>query len=267
MTATVQQFREGSLSVSVYTSEKAMGDAAGARAAAELSRLLDFKDSVRVMFAAAPSQECTLAALSRAEGIDWSRVEAFHMDEYVGLGAEAPQSFANWLDSRVFRKLPFRTVHRLGVPGIDPDDVKAVRAESQRYAALLDSAPLDLVLAGIGMSTHLAFNDPPVRFDGEPSVRVVELGQTSRTQQVEEGLFPALENVPRRAWTVTMTCLLSAGSIVCTVPGKHKRDAVKRTLECPVSGDVPASALRVHPCAALFLDEDSFPGRKHEGSR
>ncbi|TDD19086.1 glucosamine-6-phosphate deaminase [Kribbella turkmenica] len=226
-----------------------MGAAAAAAAAESLRGLIQAQGSARMVLAAAPSQLHTLAALSVAEGIDWSRVEAFHMDEYVGLPPETEQRFGGWLRRHFTDKV------RLHV--IDPDGGADPAPEAARYAELVTAAPIDMVLAGIGVNGHLAFNEPPADFTTSDVVQVVALDDTSRMQQVDEGLFPELDSVPTHAWTLTVPFLLSAREIFCMVSGAAKREAVRRTLAGPVDPAVPATALHTHPRTRLFVDQEA----------
>lgn len=236
-----------------FPTRREMGVAAAAEAAQVLRQALTAAPVARAVFAAAPSQAEMLDVLA-SHDLDWSRIEAFHMDEYVGLPADAPQLFGPWLERRLFRRVPFRAVHLLR-PG---DGVEACCAA---YAALLDTAPLDLVCLGIGVNGHLAFNDPPVADLADPlDVKPVQLDETCRQQQVDDGAFPALADVPREAVTLTVPRLLRAERLVCTVPGPAKRAAVRAALHGPVGTACPASALRLHDACALFLDADSTPG-------
>ncbi|KAE8764824.1 glucosamine-6-phosphate deaminase [Georgenia thermotolerans] len=232
-----------------------MGAAAAADVAAELRARLARQPEVRMVFAAAPSQQEMLDRLVAAEGIDWRRVTAFHMDEYLGLAPEAPERFARWLDVALFGRVPFGAVHRLD-PGGDPE------GEAARYSALLAEAPLDVVCLGIGQNGHLAFNDPPVADLEDPlAVKVVDLDESCRRQQVDDGCFPSLDRVPRRAITLTIPRLLDAARLFCVVPGSAKRVAVRAALTEPVGPAHPATALRTHPDVTLYLDADSAPER------
>ncbi len=202
------------------------------------------------MFAAAPSQGEMLAALRCEPDLDWSRVTAFQMDEYIGLPTEAPQSFGNWLSRTFFDHLPLGKVHLLE-PGSDPN------AECGRYTGLVAEAPLDLVLLGIGTNGHLAFNDPPADLNDPVAVKIVNLDQMCRQQQVLDGCFGSLEEVPRTAVTVTIPTLLSGEELFCCVPGHLKVQAVQAALESPISGICPATALRMHPRCTIYLDPES----------
>jgi len=239
------------LQAKVYVDRAALGRAAGEAAAAKLKELIA-KKPVSVIFAAAPSQNEFLETLVAAKGIDWSRVTAFHMDEYVGLPGTAPQSFGRWLRDRIFDKVKPGKVHYL--EGMAKDSAK----ECARYGKLLQESPPDVTCMGIGENGHLAFNDPPVADFNDPhAVKVVELDLASRKQQVNDGCFSALEQVPRTAMTLTIPTLLSAPWIFCMVPGPRKAPAVKRTLEGTIATECPATVLRRHDRAVLFLDKDS----------
>ncbi|HZE95896.1 MAG TPA: glucosamine-6-phosphate deaminase [Planctomycetota bacterium] len=239
------------LQAMVYVDRAALGRAAGEAAAARLRELIA-KKPVSVIFAAAPSQNEFLETLVAAKGIDWGRVTAFHMDEYVGLPGSAPQSFGRWLRERIFDKVKPGAVHTLD--GM----AKGAAQECARYGALLKQSPPDITCMGIGENGHLAFNDPPVAdFDDPEAVKVVELDLASRKQQVNDGCFAALDAVPKTAMTLTIPTLLSAPWIYCMVPGPRKAPAVKRTLEGTIATDCPATILRNHERAVLYLDKDS----------
>ena len=240
------------IAVSVHLTREALGLAAGALAARMLRDALEQHPRATVMLAAAPSQAATLAALAAAPDVDWSRVSAFHMDEYLGLDPEAAQGFGTWLERSFVSRVPSMSFHRMSVTG-DP------QVEAEAYAARLPSGPFDLVLLGLGVNGHLAFNDPPARFDDPQDTRVVELDDVSRRQQVDEGHFATLHDVPRSAITVTIPRLLRARHIVASVPGAAKRDAVRAALTAPLGPDHPGTALRTHPDVALFLDDESAP--------
>ncbi len=205
---------------------------------------------VRMVFAAAPSQSQMLASLLREPGIDWARVTAFHMDEYIGLPDHAPQRFAHWLEQAFFNHVPLAKVHLIQ-PGSDPE------AACRAYAAELAEAPIDFVLLGIGTNGHLAFNDPPADLNDPQAVKVVDLDRMCREQQVHDGCFVTLEEVPRKAITLTIPTLLAGHELFCSVPGSHKAAAVKAMLESPISGDCPATALRTHPRCDVYLDHES----------
>jgi len=223
----------------------------GASAAGSVARTIraaiQARGEARIVLASAPSQEEMLANLVTDESVDWSRVHAFHMDEYVGLPYGHPRSFAQWLHDRLPRTA-LGSFHPLR-PGADP------AAEAHRYAALLADGPIDLTCLGIGVNGHIAFNEPgDTRFDDPVAVRVVALDEASRRQQVDEGLFDSVPEVPTHAVTLTVPALLRAGTIVVTVHGRHKAAAVATALTGPVDPACPASALRTHPAVVWHLD-------------
>lgn len=241
----------GSLRVVVLPDRAALGAAAGAYAARRLRALLAERARVRVIFAAAASQLETLAQLAREPDIDWARVDAFHLDEYVGLPAGHPQGFGRWLQDRVWDAVRPGRVERM-----DGGNPEGPEAEAARYGALLADGGIDLALLGIGENGHVAFNDPHVADFHDPLVvKPVRIDATSRHQQVRDGAFERVEDVPTLALTVTMSALLASRVISLAVPGTQKAPAVAATLDGPISTDCPASALRDHADATLFLDE------------
>ena len=237
------------MNTEIFASRLEMGIAAAEAAAKFLRSSLREQEVVHAVFAAAPSQNEMLAALREAEDIDWQRVVAFHMDEYIGLDPDAPQRFAAFLKERLFDRLPFREVHL-----IEPEKNEPIK----HYERLLKSAPIDLVCLGIGENGHLAFNDPPVADFDDPSwVKIVELEEACRQQQVNDGCFASIDAVPRQAITLTIPALLSGRRLICTVPGLTKREAVRRTLNDSISTSCPATILRNHAGCTLFLDRES----------
>lgn len=228
-----------------------MGQAA-ARAVAETIRtLLLSQKEVNIIFAAAPSQNEFLAALI-IEQIEWNRVNAFHMDEYIGLDMTDEQSFARFLYDHLFSRVSFKSVHYLN--GKAPDD----KAECTRYEELLKTFPTDIVCMGIGENCHIAFNDPPVADFNDPlAVKKVLLEESCRLQQVNDGCFPSLDEVPRNALTLTIPTLMQAPHIFVIVPGERKARAICHTLYSAIDEQYPSTILRKHSHAELFLDKDS----------
>jgi len=238
------------LTAYVYPSRIAMGQAAGKAAAVAIDRILAEKEYANVVFAAAPSQNEMLEALL-AQKVDFSRVRAFHMDEYVGLGMADAQSFARYLSDHLFSKASFAEVHY--IPAKDGGD-----AACDAYSALLTEYPPDVVCMGIGENGHIAFNDPPVADFNDPKpVKTVELDPICRMQQVHDGCFPTLDAVPKFAVTLTVPALMGAKHLICTVPAATKASAVEKMLYGPYGESCPATALRHHDSAVLFLDPDS----------
>jgi glucosamine-6-phosphate deaminase len=241
-----------SLNVEIHPDRASMGAAAAKRAASILRRAISDKGFARVILASAPSQDEVLAALTAAPELDWSRVTIFHMDEYVGLTGEDPASFRKYQSRHVLSQVHPAAFH--GIRGEAPD----VFEECLRYARLLAEAPIDLVCMGIGENGHIAFNDPPVAdFQDTMAVKVVDLDDACRRQQVNDGCFPDFDAVPRQAITLTCPTLMSARALVCVVPGPRKAAAVKATLHDPVTTACPATILRHHPSAVLYLDSAS----------
>lgn len=241
------------LRVVVAPDRAAMGAAAAAHAAERLRAILAETPRARVIFAAAASQQDFLDALAELPDIDWARVDAFHLDEYVGLPQGDPRSFGRWLGDHIWSRVRPGRVELLDGGNPDPD------AECTRYGALLDDGGIDLALIGIGENGHLAFNDPHVAdFDDPLTVKPVEIDETSRRQQVRDGAFADFDDVPRLALTVTMSAILASRAISVVVPGAQKAQAVQRTLEGPIVTACPASALRLHPDTVLFVDQPAF---------
>lgn len=248
------------LAVEIYRTRQDMGSAAGAAVAGKVRELLSKQESVTMVFAAAPSQNEFLEALSIEPGVDWSRVVAFHLDEYIGLPDDAPQRFVWYLKEHIFERVNPGKVYYLNGNPISPAE------ECERYSRLLKEHPLDIACIGIGENGHIAFNDPPFADFADPhAVKVVELDEKSRLQQVHDGCFSSLDQVPTHALTMTVPAIMSAHWLYCMVPGPTKREAVKRALEGEISTECPASILRTHDNATLFLDLDSAAGLKGSG--
>jgi glucosamine-6-phosphate deaminase len=240
------------LQVKLFSNRREMGKAAGQSVDEKMREILKTKRSLSIVFASAPSQKEFLEELGQTPGIDWDKVRAFHLDEYVGLSDKAPERFGHFLRVRLFEKVRPGNVYYLN--GMAGD----LEAECKRYAGLLRDHPLDIACIGIGENGHLAFNDPPFADFQDPLlVKIVKLDLVSRQQQVHDGCFKNLQEVPQRAITLTISAILSAKFIYCMVPAQSKAEAVKRTLEGPVSKECPASILRKHENAVLFLDRES----------
>ena len=206
-----------------------------------------------MIFAAAPSQNDVLASLIEYTDIDWSRINAYHMDEYIGLSEDLrDRSFSTYLKEHIFDRVPFGSVNLINSTATDS------AAECLRYTKLLRENPTDIVVMGIGENGHIAFNDPWIaKFDDSETVKVVPLDEVCRNQQVNDGCFESIDLVPTHAITLTCPTLFAGGSLFCIVPAKTKAQAVKRTLEGEISEDCPATVLRRHTSAALYLDGDS----------
>lgn len=247
----MRTFSIQNLHVEQHDSRIAMGEAAGRKGAEILARLLQEKEEVRIMFGAAPSQNEMLDELVR-HPLDWERVVAFHMDEYTGLSDGDSACFSSYLKQHIANRVPFKELHFLQSDALD------VQAECIRYAFLLRSCPIDLCFLGVGENGHLAFNDPHIAFfNDSETVKLVQLDQKCRLQQVHDGCFPDLDAVPTHAMTVTIPALMRSRHMVCTVPGPAKAQAIKSMLEGEIAEVCPASILRTHRSAYLFIDTDA----------
>jgi len=245
----------GRLRAEVFPSRPMMGLAAGRAVAEAIRDLLARFGRAAVVFASAPSQNEFLAALRQEPGIEWRKLTAFHLDEYVGIGPEHPASFRRFLVDRLFTHVTVAAFH--GLDGQAPD----LAAECARYATLLRQAGPALAILGVGENGHLAFIDPPVcDFAEVADVRVVALDEPCRRQQVNDGCFPSLSEVPRTALSLTVPFLMRVPRVVAIVPGPAKRAAIQAAIEGPVTTACPASILRRHRDATLFLDDDSAAG-------
>jgi glucosamine-6-phosphate deaminase len=244
-------FRADELAVRVFATERELGEAAAADASDAIRAAVDQRGRANVMLATGNSQFAFLDALTARADVPWDRVTGFHMDEYVGMDATHPASFARYMRERLVEVVRPRAFHCV-------DGTNDVSAECGRYSDLLRAHPLDLCCLGVGENGHLAFNDPPFAdFDDAHDVKEVELEDASRHQQVGEGHFATLDDVPRTAITVTIPALLRARRVLAVVPEARKADAVRTALEGPIAADCPASVLRRSPQATLFLDQAS----------
>jgi glucosamine-6-phosphate deaminase len=249
------QFRVDSLAVAVYEDRPQVGRAAALAVARAIGARQAESGRAHVVFAAAPSQNEFLASLVAHRELDWTRVVGFHMDEYLGLGADHPASFRRYLQERLFRLV-----------GLAGDRLRLIAGEQAdrplrtclAYEDALRAEPAHVVCAGIGENGHLAFNDPPVADFADPVlVKVVRLDAASRAQQFHDSSFDRLDDVPAHAYTLTIPALLAAPVVSVVVPGPRKADAVLATLRGPIQESCPATALRRHPGARLYLDRDS----------
>lgn len=248
----MREFKRDQLTVKVSASRKELGETAAADVSAMIQKLQKEKENLNLIFAAAPSQNEFLKALAEDPAIDFTRITAYHMDEYIGLPADAPQAFGNFLKEHIFGQCPFNAIYYIN--GCNPDP----EAECLRYAELLRKVHIDIVLMGIGENGHIAFNDPPVAdFQDKKLIKIVELEEKCRQQQVNDGCFESLEQVPTHAMTLTIPELMSADYHFCMVPTRLKAPAVRDTIEGPIKETCPASILRTAKNACLYLDEDS----------
>jgi len=247
----MKEFIKDNLKVEVLGSRHLMGIAAANAVAKKIIELLKTKQFVSIIFAAAPSQNEFLDELLKHD-IDWTRIRAFHMDEYLNLDANAPQGFGNFLKERLFGKVSFKAVHYLNGNAADAEQ------ECLRYADLLSQFPPDIVCLGIGENTHLAFNDPHVADFNDPLlVKIVDLDNACRVQQVNDGCFARIEDVPTHALTLTIPALINTPFAFAVVPGEKKAVAVGHTINAEISEKYPSTILRRHPNAVLFVDDKS----------
>lgn len=232
----------------IYPTKREMGPAAAELAGRHLRDAIAARGSANLILATGASQFEMLAALV-AQPVDFSKVTAFHLDEYVGLAESHPASFRKYLKERFVAKAPsLKEFHYINTEG-DPT------AECRRVGDILRRHPIDVACVGIGENAHLAFNDPPADFETTEPYIVVELDEACRRQQLGEGWFETLDAVPHRAVSMSIRQILASRCIICTVPDKRKARAVRDTLESQVSNMVPASILNTHDDCHLFLDE------------
>jgi glucosamine-6-phosphate deaminase len=239
------------IDVQIFADKCALGAAAAGFVAGQLGRAIVARGEAAVVFATGASQYEFLDALREVGGVDWPRITAFHLDEYLGLPAHHPASFRRYLRERLFDDLPFGAIHLIEGDGADP------AGECRRYGGLLARHEIDLACIGIGENGHLAFNDPPADFHAPELVHVVSLDAACRRQQVGEGHFAAIEDVPGQALSLSIPAIMSARTISCVVPDARKAEAVRCALEGEVSPRCPASVLRRHGDCHLFLDVHS----------
>jgi glucosamine-6-phosphate deaminase len=248
----LREFQADKARVYIHPTKMDTSIAAAAEAASILRGTVEKKGSARVIVATGNSQLDMIQALVEAPGVDWSRVEVFHMDEYVGISDQHPASFHLWLKTRLVDVVHPGKVNFMNGQAAD------LPAECERYAALLHSAPVDLCFIGFGENGHIAFNDPGVADFNDPlAVKCVTMDEPCRRQQVGEGHFPTLADMPLHALTLTCPELFRAEHWVCTVPELRKAEAVKNALTGPISEACPSSLTRTHPAAGVYLDAES----------
>ncbi len=252
MSAPLRTVPAGTLRVQVFSSSREASIAAAHAAAAILGATISRSGSARIAVSTGNSQLQFVETLVCEPGIDWRAVEAFHLDEYEGIAPTHSASFRLWLRKHLAERAPLAAMHYLAGDAADP------KAECRRYGALLQERPIDLGFVGIGENGHIAFNDPHVADFADPlPVKVVELDDACRRQQAGEGHFPDVSAVPKRALTMTCPALFGIASLICCVPDLRKAEAVRQAIYGPISTACPASILRTHPDAQLFLDCDS----------
>lgn len=247
-----QTLKYDQLDAAIYQNEKTLGQAAAAKFTADVNTTIAEKGNANVIIATGNSQLAFFSALRERSDIDWSKVNVFHMDEYVGMGETHSASFRGFAKREIVK--PLRAKAFFGIEG----DAEYPEQAAKDYAALLAQHPPDVCCMGIGENGHIAFNDPPYAdFNDSEMVKIVDLDEVSRKQQVGEGHFASLEETPKSAISLTIPMLLQAPSLIVIVPEKRKAEAVKRALEGDISENCPASILRTAPKATLFLDRAS----------
>ena len=248
----MKTFLKDKLKVEIFETRKLMGEKAAKDISSCFANLLKDKQEINVIWAAAPSQNDVLKALVEDKSIEWERINAFHMDEYIGLSENAPQAFGNFLKEHIFGLVPFKSVNYIDAKAKDP------YLEAQRYSDVLAKNKIDVVVLGIGENGHVAFNDPPVaNFKDDKAVKPVELDQACRNQQVNDGCFASIDLVPTHAITLSVPTLFSADYMFCIVPAPTKAKAVYETINGSIDEHCPATVLRLHDNAVLYLDSDS----------
>ena len=235
------------MDVRICSDARDLGRRAAADAALLIRRAVELRGQARVIFATGASQFEVLAALVASEGINWQQVTGFHLDEYLGLPITHPASFRRYLKERLADRVSFEAFHYL-------DGEAEPEGECRRVGGLLAAGPIDVALVGIGENGHLAFNDPPADFETDRPYLVVSLDDACRRQQLGEGWFPTLDDVPRQAISMSIRQIMKSDAIVCSVPDRRKAQAVRATVEGPVTPLAPASILQQHPRATLYLD-------------
>lgn len=241
----------GKLKVRVLPNRKLMGLEAGKHIESILLDIIAEKEEARVVFASAPSQNETLDYLVNDSSVDWSKVVGFHMDEYIGLPRNAPQSFSKFIEDKFLTKVAFKKWNPMLTEG-NPDE------KINDYLTLLNEKPIDLVILGIGENGHLAFIDPPFcDFNDKEDLKIVTLDEVNRQQQVNDGAFEKIDDVPKTAMTMTIPFLMRVKHKIAIVPGPTKRNAIKNTLLGPVDPSCPASILREND-SFLYTDEEGF---------
>ncbi len=238
------------MNVKTYADRDAMSRAAAAHAAQALRRAIDTRGGARIIVATGASQLAFIDALTHASGIDWARVELFHLDEYIGLPVEHPASFRNYLLERFIGRTGISRYHFL-------DCERNALSVADRVGREIAQAPVDVAFVGIGENGHLAFNDPPADFETDQPYILVTLDAACRRQQVGEGWFASLEEVPPQALSMSVRQIMRSREIICVVPDARKAEAVKASVEGEVTPMAPASILQRHPDATLYLDAES----------
>jgi len=238
------------MKVIICPDEETLGRTAGEQGASLIKQAIEERGKANLIFATGVSQFGVLSTLVNASGIDWSRVVGFHLDEYVGIPETHPASFRRYLKERLVDKAGIKQFHYIKGEG-------EVLRECQRLSEIIKRHPIDLAFVGLGENGHLAFNDPPADFETQEPYILVNLDEATKRQQLNEGWFKNLEQVPNQALTMSIRQIMKSRYIICCVPEKRKAKAVKDCLEGPISPKAPGSILQKRPNAIIFLDRDS----------
>ena len=247
----IKKMKKDLMDIKIFKTREQMGYGAALDAATYINELLDKQEEVNILFAAAPSQNEFLSEL-RKYRIDWGRINALHMDEYIGLKENDIQRFGNYLKRHVFEKVNLKSVHYLFREDALPEEI------CHHYSQVLNKYPIDIIFMGIGENGHIAFNDPHVAlFDDPAQVKIVTLDDMCKKQQVHDGCFESIEDVPTKAITMTIPAMMKAHRIFCIVPAASKANAIAATVEGEITTACPASILRTHDASTLYCDADS----------
>jgi glucosamine-6-phosphate deaminase len=238
------------MTIKVFSSKAALAQAAASHATATICDAISQRGQARIIAATGASQFDFLDALTKTAVIDWNRVEMFHLDEYVGISDQAPASFCRYLRERLIDKVGLKKYHLL-------DGMQNPATVIARMSAEIRKSPIDIAFVGVGENGHLAFNDPPADFDTEEAYMVVDLNEACRRQQLGEGWFSTLADVPRQAISMTIHQIMKAEHVLCIAPDARKASAIKACFNGEVSPTAPASILQRHPNATIYLDKES----------
>jgi len=247
----IKSYKIDNLQVKVFNQESDTGYAAAEFVASKLVNVIEERGAANLILATGTSQFSFLEALKKMN-VQWSKITVFHLDEYIGISGQHPASFRKYLRERILDEVKPGKVYLINA------DAENLDAEMEKYETLLKSHPIDVACIGIGENGHIAFNDPPVADFNDPRwVKMVELDEACRRQQLGEGWFPTFEDVPKYAVTLTIPAIMHSKTISCVVPGQRKAKAVHNTLYGEISTSCPASILRSHPDTVVFLDSES----------
>jgi glucosamine-6-phosphate deaminase len=249
-----KSFYKDKLKVEIFGNKEDMGKDAASSVVEKLNQAIKERGNASLILGTGASQYPLHEVLLK-KGLDWSKITLFHLDEYIGLSDQHPASFRKFLRENIVDKVNPKNVYYL------EGDAEDIDAEIRRYEKLLKDNPVDVACIGIGENGHIAFNDPAVAdFNDPESLKVVEMDEVCRMQQVGEGWFPNINHVPKKAVTLTITTIMNCKALCCTVPDERKSEAVYNTLSGEISTSCPASIIREHDNAVLFLD--SFAAKK-----